>query len=58
MSFLLKPSGCTGCPFEKYGTYFTPDTIVADSKVLFLAQNPGHDEEWGHKIIKRHWLIY
>lgn len=52
---LLKPSSCETCPFYKHGKYFTPDTIVPNSKVLFIAQNPGPDEEAGHKLIKRHW---
>lgn len=50
-----KPSSCEGCPFYKHGQYFTPDTIVHNSKVLFIAQNPGPDEEAGHKLIKRYW---
>ena len=50
-----KPSSCIGCPLYHNSQYFTPDTIVPDSKVLFIAQNPGPDEEAGHKLIKRHW---
>jgi uracil-DNA glycosylase len=50
-----KPSGCVGCPFAKHGKYFTPDTIVPDSKVMFIAQNPGPDEEAGRRLIKRTW---
>lgn len=43
-----KPSACSGCPFQHYGRYFTPDIMVASSKVLFVAQNPDPDEEVGH----------
>ena len=50
MSTLLKPSSCEGCPYYTKGKYFTPDTIVPNSKVLFLAQAPGENEEKG-KII-------
>ena len=50
-----KPDNCISCPLYKHGKYFTPDTIVPNSKVLFIAQNPGPDEEAGHKLVKRHW---
>ena len=30
--------------------------MIPNSEVLFIAQNPGPDEEAGHKLIKRHWL--
>ena len=50
-----KPSGCEGCPFVHCAAYFTPDTIVPDSKVMFIAQAPGADEETGHRLIKRHY---
>ena len=50
-----KPSSCQGCPFYTKGDYYTPDTIVPDSKVMFIAQNPGPDEEAGHKLINRTW---
>lgn len=50
-----KPSSCMGCPFYHKGQYFTPDTITPGSKVMFIAQNPGPDEEAGHKLIKRTW---
>lgn len=49
------PSSCLGCPFYNEHNHFTPDTIVPDSKVLFILQNPGADEEAGRKLIKRHW---
>jgi len=52
---IVKPDKCQGCPFEHKGAYFTPDNIVPNSKVLFIAQNPGADEEAGHKLIKRHF---
>lgn len=52
---IKKGSKCIGCPFADKGDYFTPDYIVPDSKVLFIAQNPGHDEESGHLLIKRHY---
>lgn len=52
---ITKPSSCIGCPLYHHGEYFTPDTIVPGSKVLFIAQNPGPDEELGHKLIKRHY---
>jgi len=50
-----KPSGCIGCPFYHCKGGFVPDTIVPDSKVMFIAQNPGKDEEEGHKLLKRTW---
>ena len=53
-----KPSSCIGCPFYQHGKYFTPDAIVDDATVLFIAQNPGPDEEAGHKLIRRHYLSY
>ncbi len=56
MSSMLKPSSCQGCPFYTYGSRFTPDTMIPNSEVLFIAQNPGPDEELGHRLIKRHWL--
>lgn len=51
---ILKPSSCIGCPLYQHGAYYTPDHIVDDSEVMFIAQNPGVDEEAGHKLIKRH----
>jgi len=53
-----KPDACIGCPFYDKGEYFTPDLINPDSEVLFIAQNPGPDEEAGHKLIKRHYHGY
>lgn len=50
-----KPSACIGCPFYDKGTYFTPDAMIPGSKVLFIAQNPGDNEETGRKLIKRHF---
>src|SRR5438132_4696208 len=50
-----KPSACIGCPFYDKGDYFTPDTMIPNSKVLFIAQNPGDNEETGRKLVKRHW---
>jgi len=50
-----KPSSCQGCPFYDKGQYYTPDTIVSNSKVMFMLQNPGADEEAGHKLISRTW---
>lgn len=50
---ILKPSSCFGCPFEKYGRFFTPDRMVKGSKVLFMAQAPGRDEEAGSRLEKR-----
>lgn len=52
---IKKPSACEGCPFYTKGEYFTPDTIVNNSKVFFLAQNPGPDEESGRLLIERIW---
>jgi len=52
---LLKPSGCAGCPFEHKGKYFVPDTVLPGSKVYFLAQAPGADEEAGRLLQKRTW---
>jgi len=53
-----KPSSCQPCPLYTYGKYFTPDAITPNSKVLFIGQNPGPDEEAGHKLIKRHYQGY
>lgn len=53
-----KPSGCIGCPFYKHGKHFTPDLVNKNSKVFFLAQNPGSNEEAGQKLIKRHYFGY
>lgn len=50
-----KPSTCDGCPFAKHGAYYTPDTIVPNSKVMFIAQNPGANEEQGRVLTKRHF---
>jgi uracil-DNA glycosylase len=50
-----KPSGCVGCPLAHHGAYFTPDSIPAHAEVLFLAQNPGPDEEAGLQLVKRHY---
>jgi uracil-DNA glycosylase len=55
---ITKPSKCVGCPFYQHGQYFTPDHIVQGSKVLFIAQNPGPDEEAGRLLIKRHYHGY
>jgi len=52
---MVKPSGCTGCPLEHHGQYFTPDNIPASATVLFIAQNPGPDEESGLRLVKRHY---
>jgi uracil-DNA glycosylase len=52
---MLKPSSCEGCPFYEYGKYYVPDKIVPGSKVMFVLQNPGPDEEAGLKLVKRHW---
>jgi uracil-DNA glycosylase len=47
------PSSCQGCPFYGKGRYFTPDRIVPGSKVMFIAQNPGPDEEEGKLLVRR-----
>lgn len=52
---IKKPSGCLGCPFYSHGDYFTPDVVADNSEVLFIAQNPGPDEEKGLRLVKRHW---
>lgn len=49
----LKPSSCQGCPFYDKGKYYTPDTVVPNSEVYFLAQNPGEQEELGRKLTNR-----
>ena len=49
------PSSCEGCPFYQHGKYFTPDDIREGTEVLFIAQNPGPDEEKGRKLIERTW---
>lgn len=53
---IAKPSSCQGCPLYHHGKYFTPDAIVPGSKVLFIAQNPGPDEEAGLRLVKRNWF--
>jgi uracil-DNA glycosylase len=50
-----KPSSCIGCPFYDKGKYYTPDKVIPGSKVSFILQNPGPDEEQGRKIIKTDW---
>lgn len=52
---ILKPSSCAGCPFYTYGKYFTPDNIPDNAQVVFIAQNPGENEEAGKKLVKRHY---
>lgn len=56
MSSIIKPSGCIGCPFERYGKYFVPDKVIPNSRVYFLAQNPGEHEEKGIRIRKRKYI--
>lgn len=53
---ILKPSSCDGCPFRTKGRYFTPDKVVEGSRVYFLAQNPGSNEESGRLLHKREWM--
>lgn len=53
---IRKGPGCVGCPWEKKGEYFTPDTLVPGSEVMFLAQNPGPNEEAGQKLKQRHYF--
>ena len=53
-----KQSSCIGCPFYKHGKHFTPDLVNENSKVFFIAQNPGSNEEAGQKLIKRHYIGY
>lgn len=50
-----KPSSCDGCVFRHHGDYFTPDVIVPGSKVMFIAQNSGANEERGQLLTKRHF---
>jgi uracil-DNA glycosylase len=50
-----KGDGCIGCPFHRLSRYFTPDVVVPGSKVFFLEQAPGEDEEIGHHLINRAW---
>ena len=57
-NYFLKPSSCEGCPFYTKGRYYTPDMIVPGSKVMFLAQNPGEQEEAGKKLIGRYYTDY
>lgn len=55
VSVIPKPDSCQGCPLYKHGDYITPDHMVPGSKVLFIAQNPGKDEEAGHLLKNRYW---
>lgn len=52
---ILKPDTCIGCPFYRHSRYITPDHIVPHSKVMFIAQNPGPDEEAGRKLVTRRY---
>src|SRR5689334_18200789 len=52
---ILKPEPCIGCPFYSMSSYFNPDTIIPESQILLLAQNPGEHEENGIRIIKSEW---
>lgn len=52
---IKKGSKCIGCPYYNHGEYFTPDNIPPDAKVLFIAQNPGPDEEAGLLLKRRHF---
>lgn len=53
---LHKPLTCTDCVYFDKSSYFVPDKIVPGSKVLFIFQAPGEDEEKGHKLTRRHFL--
>ena len=55
MKLIHLPSSCIGCPFYGKGKYFTPDKVVPGSKVMFVAQNPGPDEEAGRLFVTRHY---
>ncbi|MGL5935454.1 MAG: hypothetical protein ACRCZI_07500, partial [Cetobacterium sp.] len=52
----LKPESCKGCPFYDKGKFFVPDITIPNSEVMFIAQNPGPDEEAGLKLIDRQWI--
>lgn len=52
---IVKGDGCIGCPFHRLSKYFTPDTVVPGSKVFFLNQAPGQDEEEGRHLRNRAW---
>lgn len=52
---ILKPDDCIGCPFHRLSKYFTPDKVVPGSKVYFLNQAPGQDEEEGRHLHNRTW---
>src|SRR5574342_1129534 len=54
MSCLPKPETCKSCPMYGDGMGFVPDRLVEGAEVLYLAQNPGPDEEAGRKLMAYH----
>jgi len=48
---LQKPSTCWGCPMYGSGKGFVPDTLVPNTRLTIVAQNPGKDEERGQRIL-------
>lgn len=53
------PSSCSLCPFYQYKddreNGFVPDVVTPGSKVYILGQNPGYDEVWGQKLLRRYY---
>lgn len=47
----LKPQKCDSCPFYSLSKHITPDSIVENSSILILAQNPGENEEKGSLVL-------
>lgn len=56
------PSSCIGCPFYQYhsvaGNGFVPDSVVENSQVYILGQNPGADEVEGRQLVNRIYTGY
>lgn len=54
MPCLAKPQTCKSCPLYGDGQGFVPDRLVEGAEVLYLAQNPGADEEAGRRLVAYH----
>lgn len=59
-----KPPACADCPWYGDGQGFVPDEIPAESKVVYVCQNPGEVEEasgrplWGPtgQLLREQWV--
>ena len=57
-NYYLKPSSCSGCPFEHHGKYYVPDQVNDKAEVYLLAQAPGEDEERGKRYLGTEYRQY